>query len=127
MPVYMSIDRLERTVTMVAHGTVTDQEIRDVTQQLIDEDVPAFGKIIDTSAAVSDLTDDQVAVVAKMLREAPGYDRRGPVAYVIDPDRVGFAHRFAAASSADRPIKLFTSVREARRWVAEVVGGASAG
>ena len=43
----MNIDRLQQTVTMVAHGTVTDQDIIDITQQLIDADVPTFGKIIE--------------------------------------------------------------------------------
>jgi len=121
MPIYMNIDRLQQTVTMVAHGTVTDQDIVEITQQLIDSDVPTFGKIIDTSAAVSSLTKEQVAVVAEMLRRAPGHDRRGPVAYVINPERIGFAHSFAEQSQADRPVRLFTSLREARRWIAETM------
>lgn len=121
MPVYMNIDHLQRIVTMVAHGAVTDQEIRSVTQELIEAGVAPFGKIIDTSAAVSSLTAEQVAVVADMLRRGRDHDRRGPVAYVINPDRIGFAHRFAEASKADRPVRLFTSLRQARQWVTQAM------
>jgi hypothetical protein len=117
MPIYMNIDRLQQTVIMVAHGTVSDQEIIDITQELIDAGVPTFGKIIDTSAAVSSLTKEQVASVAEMLRRAPGHDRRGPVAYVVNPDRIGFANKFAEESATDRPVKLFTSLRDARQWI----------
>ena len=120
MPIYMHVDRIEHIVTMVAHGTVSDQEVRDLSQELIDANVPEFGKIIDTSAAVSHLTEDQIEFAAEILRKAPGYDRRGPVAYVINPDRVGFAIKFAEASQKDRPVRLFRSLREARTWIEEV-------
>jgi len=121
MPVYTNIDRLQQTVTMVAHGTVSNQEIRDVTQELIEAAVPEYGKIIDTSAAISSLSKEQVDAIAEMLRQGPGYERRGPVAYVVNADRIGFAQRFAEASSADRPLRLFTSLRAAREWISETL------
>ena len=57
--------------------------------------------------------------MAEMLRQAPGHDSRGPVAYVVNPERIGFAHSFAEASKADRPVKLFTSLRQARQGVGQ--------
>jgi hypothetical protein len=112
----MEVSRIDRTVVIVAQGELSHDDIRKVTQDLIDANVAAFGKIIDSSAAKSNLSKDQVAEIAAMLRTGPGSEARGPVAYVINPDRVGFAHSFAEASKSDRPIKLFISLHEARRW-----------
>jgi hypothetical protein len=122
----MEISRIDRTVMMVAQGELSHDDVRKVTQDLIDANVTAFGKIIDTSAAKSNVSQEQVAEIAAMLRSGPGSDARGPVACVINPDRVGFAHSFAEASKSDRPIKLFTSLHEARRWVAQTLQAARA-
>ena len=59
-----------------------------------------------------------------MLRMSAGGEARGPVACIIDPDRVDFAHSFAEVSKSDRPIKLFTSLHEARRWIAQTLQAA---
>jgi hypothetical protein len=39
------------------------------------------------------------------------------VPYVINPDRVECANNFAEVSEKDRPVKLFTSLHEARSWI----------
>jgi len=43
-PIYMNIDRLQQIVTMVAHGSVSDQDVREITQQLIDAGVPGSAR-----------------------------------------------------------------------------------
>jgi len=53
-----------------------------------------------------------------MLRGDSGAGR-GPVAFVINPNRVEFAHAFADATKGDRPVKLFRSLRDARKWLLE--------
>jgi len=126
MPIFMEVSRIDRTVLVVAQGEVSNDDVRKVAQDLIDANVAAFGKIIDTSAARSNLSKEQVAEIAAMLRSGPDGQARGPAAYVINPDRVGFAHSFAEASKSDRPIKLFTSLHEARRWVAQTLQAATA-
>jgi len=118
MPISLDIAPLHRTVVIAAIGHVTPEEISRNTQQLIAANVPHYGKIIDVSLATSDLSKDQVDRIAAMLRGDPG-SGRGPVAFVINPDRVGFAHAFADATKGDRPVKLFRTLREARRWLEE--------
>ncbi|UYN97145.1 MAG: hypothetical protein KIT25_09525 [Enhydrobacter sp.] len=118
MPIFMEVDRLNQTVTIVAHGVVSNEDIERNTRELVDAKVPQFAKIIDTSAATSRLTPQQVEHIASMLRSEPG--PRGPVAYVINANRVGFAHAHADVTRSERPIKLFTSLHEARRWIAQV-------
>ena len=76
-----------------------------------------YAKIIDVSQATSELTREQVQKVADLLRGAPGDTSRGPVAFVINPDRIGFANVFADVTQGERPIQLFRSLHEARTWL----------
>jgi hypothetical protein len=39
------------------------------------------------------------------------------VAFVINPERVGFAHAFAKVARDDRPVTLFRRLRDARDWI----------
>ena len=118
MPINMDISPLHRTVVIAAIGHVTPEEIKDTTQALLEANVPYYGKIIDVSLSTSDLTEAQVEHIAAMMRGDPG-SGRGPVAFVINPNRVGFAHAFADATSGDRPVKLFRTLRDARKWLEE--------
>ena len=40
-----------------------------------------------------------------------------PVAFVINPDRIGFANVFADVTQGERPIQLFRNLHEARTWL----------
>jgi len=80
------------------------------------EGVPRFGKIIDVSGSTSELTVEQVERIAKMLR-GNADEKRGLLAFVINPDRIGFAHALADATKTDRPAKLFRSLHDARAWL----------
>jgi hypothetical protein len=118
MPIYMEISRLYRTVTLVARGEIAADEIRSVVQQLADAHVPEFSKVVDVSSATSELTEEQVQRVAAILRGDPN-EKRGPVAFIINPTRDGFAHAFAKVTTGERPISLFQSLHEARDWLAK--------
>ena len=102
---------------MVARGHIAADEIAATTRQLVDANVPAYAKIIDVSQATSELTREQVQKVADLMRGAPGDTSRGPVAFVINPDRIGFADVFADVTQGERPIQLFRSLHEARAWL----------
>ena len=121
MPIYIDIHRLERVVMIVAQGDISDDEVRKAAQDLLAADVAPFAKIIDSSAAAMNETPEQVAAIVRMMREGPGNESRGPVACVVDAKKPGDAQLFAELSLDDRPIQLFTSLRAARRWAAEMV------
>ncbi len=116
----MEISRLHRIVTMVAHGRLTPGDITDITKKLVEANVPQFGKIIGVCAATSDLTKAQVEQIASLLRGPPDAPPRGPVAFVIHPERIGFAHAFAEVTKGERPVKLFQRLHDARQWVEQM-------
>jgi hypothetical protein len=116
MPVYMEISRLHRTVTIVARGAISAEEIRSMGQRLADAHVRSFAKIIEVAGASTDLTAEQFMKVAEFLRGDPK-EQRGPVAFIVDPNHAAFPQAFAKLTRGDGPVKLFKSLREARLWL----------
>lgn len=115
MPIYMEISRLHRTVTIVARGKMSPDEVRGAAQQLLDAHVPEFAKLIDVAGATSEISQEQVERIAALLRGNPD-EKRGPVAFLVEATRGEFARAFAA-TQGERPVKLFTSLRDARAWL----------
>lgn len=125
MPIYMDILRIERLVVIIARGHVTAEQIADNTKTLIVADVPGFAKIIDVAGSASALTREQVQRIADMLRGGPNSSSRGPVAFVVNPARTGFAEAFAEVTKGERPIEIFTNLHAARRWLKQANEGAA--
>lgn len=119
MPVYMEISRLHRTVTIVARGTISPDEIRGVAQQLAEANVRPFAKVVEVAGATTEWTPEQVARVAQLLRGASS-EKRGPVAFIIDPARTAFPEAFAEMTKGEGPIELFKSLGEARGWLRRI-------
>jgi hypothetical protein len=119
VPVYMEISRLHRTVTLVARGKITPDEIRGMAQQLAEANVRSFAKIVEVAGATTEFSYDQVVRVSEFLRGA-STEKRGPVAFIVDPNRTGFPEAFAKQTVGEGPISLFTSLREARTWLERI-------
>jgi len=97
----MEISRLHRTVTIVARGTISPDEVRGIAQQLVEANVRPFAKIVEVAGATTEWTPEQVARVAQLLRGASS-EKRGPVAFIIDPDRTAFPKAFVKKFSVPR-------------------------
>ena len=120
MPIHLEISRLNRLLVIVARGQVTPDEVRDLVKQMVENEVRHFSKIIDVSGSSIEMDREQVDAMAMMLRAEKGAATRGPIAFVIHPERQGFAHLFADATREDRPVRLFRSLHDARRWLQEL-------
>jgi hypothetical protein len=121
MPIYLDISRLDRRIVMSAHGHVTPEEIADNLKKIRAADVLHYGKIIDVTLAEYELTKEQIDSLAAMLRNQAADRSRGPLAFVIDPKRQAFANAFAEATKGDRPVMIFHTLRDARKWLADQV------
>ncbi len=119
MPIYMEISRLHRCVTIVARGKIAPDEIMGAAQNLFDAKVPEFAKIVDLLDASTDVNLEQVNRIAALLRGGSDM-KRGPVAFMVDPNRGQFARAFAATEHGERPIHLVKNLREAREWLAKL-------
>jgi hypothetical protein len=119
VPVYMEISRLHRTVTIVARGRISPDEIRSMAQKLTEAQVRSFAKVVEVAGATTEFTPEQVVRLAEFLRGA-STEKRGPVAFVVNKERNLFPRAFATATEGDGPIALFTSLREARDWLEQI-------
>ena len=120
MPIHLEISRLHRLLVIVARGQVTPDDVRDLVRQMVDNDVRHFSKIIDVSSSNIEMSRKQVEAMAVMLRAEKGAATRGPIAFVVHSERQGFADLFADATKPDRPVRLFRSLHDARRWLLEL-------
>jgi hypothetical protein len=116
MPIYVEVSKLYRCATVVARGKITREEILQTADELIAADIPLFAKLIDIAGATSDVTSGDVRRLAAVLRRV-GKIKRGPVAFLVSPERSDFARAFAVTQH-ERPVRLFTSIHQARDWLA---------
>jgi hypothetical protein len=122
MPVYMEISRLYRTVTIVARGAISPDEIRAAAQELSDANVRSFAKVVEVTGASTAWTPDQVGKVAALFGNLGGAssEKRGPVAFIVDPARNTFAKAYADQANGEVPIKWFQSLHQARDWLKQI-------
>jgi hypothetical protein len=120
MPIYMEISQLHRTVTIVARGHVDADEIRAMAVKLFEAKVRSFAKILEVAGATTEFTLEQIERLSSLLRGASA-EKRGPIAFVVDPKRMAFPQAFASHTESEGPVKLFTSLRDARKWTETIL------
>lgn len=103
---------------MTAHGVVVLQEILDYFDALVVQDAMPYPKLIDAREAEPRLSDADVMVLGARVSAYAEYDPRGPVAAVATTKQAGdILQRFMNLGSAQRPMRLFSSIDEARTWL----------
>lgn len=120
MPIYMEVSRLHRCVTIVARGEVSPDEIAGAWRQIYGEGVSHFAKLIDMAGSTSAVTREQVEEMARSIPGNAPEAERGPVAFLVDPQRIGFAGLFAQTHD-QRRVRLFTSLHKARDWLTQIL------
>jgi hypothetical protein len=128
MPIIMEVFHPDRLVIGVGRGEVTMVEYGKFLGDIIQGGMLHYRKIIDvTGVTSSNVGKDELLAFDERFK---GYsrERRGPLAIVADPYRHEVADAFQALTSKDRPVEVFRSVRDARKWLLTMaVGGTSPG
>ena len=79
-----------------------------------------YRKIIDVAAANSDADMERLKQLLTLARNSPQAAQRGPLAFVVDGKRGGTVRELAALTEeGERPMRVFTSLHEARKWLDE--------
>jgi hypothetical protein len=58
-------------------------------------------------------------MLAALARNNAADRTRGPLAFVIDPARGEIVERFVDLTKGERPVRMFRSIHDARRWLDE--------
>jgi len=118
LPVEYVIDHDRRVVTVRAHGAVGLKEILDYLDAIVVQDAMGYPKVFDAREAVPHLSDDDIMVLGARISAYEAFDPRGPIAAIATTAAASaILQRFMNLGNADRPMRLFTSVEEARAWL----------
>jgi hypothetical protein len=119
MPIQMEVYHPDRIVIGVARGEITLEEFGGFVRELAQTGVMHYRKIFDvTEAKSSTVGQDELLAADQRLRAVMGKGPRGPLAVVADPHRGELAQTFKALTADDRPVEIFRSIHDARKWLA---------
>jgi hypothetical protein len=117
MPIYWTIDSRHQFVVVTAEGDVSRADADDYLDAIEGGGALAYRKLYDARAGNVVMNHDEMMEIAVRLRS---YHHRpvGPLAIVLSDDKAEATARvLGILASADRPIKRFTSLAPARRWI----------
>lgn len=119
MPIHFDISRLDRLVMVVIIGDATADDVLALARQFAESGIMHYRKIVDVTAGALIVDDAGVAAVASFLRADPNAAARGPLAFVVDSAGSRVAEKFAELTAGERPVKVFSNLHAARRWLDE--------
>jgi hypothetical protein len=120
MPIRWKISHPERLVVATTDGDVTLKDIEDYLDAVVVGEATSYAKLFDATALQPVATDEEVMLLGARMRAYMATWPGGPVAFVATtPPAREFIARFLNLSGGTRPANVFTSIAEARRWLAE--------
>jgi hypothetical protein len=117
MPVYWTIDSKQKLVVVTAEGDVTHADAEDYLDVIEGGGALAYRKLYDGRGGNVVMNHDEMMAIAARFRS---YHHRpvGALAIVLPHDKAEPAARvLGVLASADRPMRLFISLAQARRWI----------
>jgi hypothetical protein len=117
MPFKLDIFPPDRMVVAVARGDITLEDLALLVKELIETGTLPYRKIIDITSAKSAIGREELEGIAERLRSASPQRPRGPLAIVADGNRGELGRLFMSLTSEERPVQVFRSIHEARRWL----------
>lgn len=114
------IDHEKGFVTVRAHGPIVLQELLDYFDALVVQNAMGYPKLFDAREAEPRLSDDDVMVLGARVSAYEVHDPRGPVAAVaMGKEASALLQRFMNLGGAPRPMRLFGTIEDARRWLGQ--------
>ena len=118
MHLHWTIDSRERLFMGSGRGDVTLADAMSLLDALAGAGALSYRKLFDGRAVQSSMTGQELLAVCVRIR---AYHEQGPVgalAIVCTPEQtVEFGRLLGALAAADRPIKMFSSLRQAKTWL----------
>jgi hypothetical protein len=118
MPIHVRISHHDRLVVAVCHGTISGEEFLNAVRESVEQGALHYRKIIDVAAANTDADMERLKQLLTLVRASPQAAQRGPLAFVVDGKRGDTVRELAALTEeGERPVRVFTSLHEARKWL----------
>jgi stage II sporulation SpoAA-like protein len=118
MALHWTIDSRKRTVDVVADGDVTMADAMRFFDAVEGANALSYSKLLDGSRGQAAMTPDDVLSIVVRIRGLHALGTMGALAVVATAEQAQrIARLLGAAAVADRPMKVFSDVRQARRWL----------
>lgn len=124
MPFKVDIFPPDRMVVAVARGEISLADLMMLVKELVDSGTLPYRKIIDITSATSAIGQGELETIAERLRSVPVARPRGPLAIVADGNRGELGRLFMSLTSDERPVQVFRSIHDARKWLLANSGAA---
>jgi DNA-binding IclR family transcriptional regulator len=121
MPLYWTIDSRQQFVVVTADGDVTHADAEAHLAAIEGCGAVAYRKLYDGRAGNFVMSHDEMMAIGAKIRNQH-HRPVGALAIVLPHDQhEPVARILGILASADRPLKLFTSVAPAQRWIDTLV------
>jgi hypothetical protein len=123
MPIKWTINHDRRLVIAVCGDTVSRTDIEDYLDKVVVGDALPYAKLFDIADATLALDGDDMMALGARIRAYAGISDLGPLALVAaSPEGHDKARQFAVLAGANRPIRIFSKLSSAERWLAAAAG-----
>ncbi|MBM3650528.1 MAG: hypothetical protein FJX11_22355 [Alphaproteobacteria bacterium] len=120
MPLHWIIDSKARLFTAVAEGGVSYSEATALLDPMAGANATTYRKLFDGRTGSSTMSPDELLTVCARIRSLHDNTKIGALAVVANAEQtVVYARLLGVLASAERPIKLFGTPRQARSWLDE--------
>jgi hypothetical protein len=121
MPIHVRISHHDRLLVAVGHGTISAEELMNAVREAVEQGALHYRKLIDVAACNTDADMPRLKQLLVMARNSPQAAQRGPLAFVVDGKRGDTVRELAELSEeGERPVRVFTNLHEARKWLDEM-------
>lgn len=118
MTVRWDFDHANRFVYVTAEGDVYVQEVLDCYDRFVVQDAMSYAKLWDATTATLRFSDEDVMTLGAWTSAYAEFEPRGPIAIVaVTDDCRDMMRRYMGVAHAKRPLRLFSSVDHARKWL----------
>jgi hypothetical protein len=122
--IHWVIDSRSRLVVVTAEGTVTRADFEEYLEVVTGAGANGYAKIFDGTRGENAMTREDMLALAARFREMHA-EPHGPLAIVLQPDRQARLEPvLGALAAADRPLRLFATMRAAQTWIKTLATGA---
>jgi hypothetical protein len=118
MPLYWTIDSRACLVSAKAEGDVSLDHALRLLEAISGACALSYRKLFDNRAGMSSMNGEELLTLCVKVRSYHARGPMGPLAVVATPDQtLIFARLLGVLAAADRRMKVFDSLRQARKWI----------
>jgi hypothetical protein len=118
MALTWKISHPERLVTVLGEGNIVLQDVERYLDDVVVSDALPYAKLFDLGTANWTLNDTDMLVLAARIRAYPALGTFGPIAIVAASDaQHEHALMFEALTDIERPLRIFRTRDDARKWL----------